>query len=333
MTKATRRELLAAGVAAGAAVAGAAGAGAAPEAKRPDGGRLPRRPLGKTGAEVSVLALGGYHLGTLASEKEAARLVHEAMEHGLDFFDNAWEYHDGKSELWLGNALEGRRDRAFVMTKLCSHGRNGRTAMEQLETSLRRLRTDHLDLWQLHEVIYADDPRRHFEGGAVEALARAKKEGKVRFVGFTGHKSPALHLEMLARGFPFDTVQLPLNPLDGTFESFERQVLPVLAKQQIAALGMKAMNGTGAVVKEKLLTAEECLRYALGLPVAAVVSGIDSAKVLRENVAIAKRPPMDEAERAALRERVRPVAAAGSHEAYKVSRGFDGPIGRAHHDL
>ncbi len=209
-------------------------------------GPLPRRPLGSTGAQVSILALGGYHLGDVASEAEAVRIVHAALDHGLDFFDNAWEYHDGKSEQRLGKALAGRRDRAFLMTKVCTHGRDAKVAMRQLEESLRRLRTDYLDLWQVHECVYENDPERHYApGGVLEALTRAKQQGKVRFVGFTGHKDPAIHLEMLRRGYPFDTVQMPINCFDAWYRSFAEHVVPVARRRKLGILGMKSLSGKG----------------------------------------------------------------------------------------
>jgi uncharacterized protein len=296
--------------------------------------QLSRRPLGTTGIEVSMLALGGAHLGKADSEREAIRIVHEAIDAGLTFMDNAWEYHDGRSEEWMGRALEGRRHKAFLMTKVCTHGRDKRIAMQQLEQSLRRLRTDYLDLWQIHEVIYEDDPDRHFApGGAAEALLDAKQQGKVRFIGFTGHKDPAIHLKMLSRGFPFDTCQLPLNCFDGTFRSFEHEVLPALHRLGIAALGMKTLGGNGEVIKQGIVTAEECLRYALSLPIAAIVSGIDSVEVLRQNIAIAQRfVPMTAADMETLRHRVARYAADGRFELYKSSRHYDGPIGRAQHE-
>jgi aryl-alcohol dehydrogenase-like predicted oxidoreductase len=299
-------------------------------------GPLPRRPLGKTGVDVALLALGGYHFGTLASLEDAKRLVHEALDHGLDFFDSAWEYHKGKAEDWLGLALQDRRDRAFVMTKVCTHGRDAGTAMQMLEDSLRRLRTDHLDLWQIHEVMYADDPERHYApGGVLEAFARAKQQGKVRFVGFTGHKSPAIHLEMLARGFAFDTVQMPLNAFDGTgFHSFEHQVLPRLNERGIAALGMKSMGGVGDPVKQGVLTAAEALGYAMSLPVASVVSGIDSMAVLHQNLNLAGGfTPLPEAELARIRAKVAPAATEGRYELFKTTTSYDGEEGRGQHGL
>jgi aryl-alcohol dehydrogenase-like predicted oxidoreductase len=297
-------------------------------------GPVPRRALGRTGVEVSLLCLGGYHLGTLADEAEAARVVHFAMDHGVDFFDNAWEYHDGKSEEWLGNALAGRRDKAFVMTKVCTHGRDAAVAMTMLEESLRRLRTDHIDLWQVHEVIYDSDPAlHHARGGVLEALDRAKQQGKVRFVGFTGHKDPAIHLAMLEGGHAYDAVQMPLNCFDGAgFRSFEQRVLPVLAKKGIAALAMKSMGGGGDAVKKGIVTPEEALGYAMSLPVAAVVTGVDSLAVLNQNLSIAGGfAPWSDAEMTALRDRVRPMAVDGRFELFKTSKKYDGKPGREQH--
>lgn len=299
----------------------------------PPSANIPKRPLGRTGVEVSVLALGGAHLGEVKSVQEATRIVHEAIDAGLTFMDNAWEYNDGRSEEWMGKALEGRREKAFLMTKVCTHGRDKKVAMQQLEQSLRRLRTDHLDLWQIHEVIYDNDPDLHFApGGAVEALQEAKRQGKVRFIGFTGHKDPAIHLKMLLHDFPFDTCQLPLNCFDGSFRSFEQQVLPELNRRGIAPLAMKTLGGSGDSVKRQVVSAQEALTYALSLPVAAVVSGIDSVKVLRQNLEVAGRfTPMKSEEMAALRRRVARYAADGRFELYKTSKYYDGPPGREQH--
>jgi aryl-alcohol dehydrogenase-like predicted oxidoreductase len=296
---------------------------------------IPRRPLGQTGLEVSVLCLGGYHLGTVASKPEAARLLDEALDAGVNFMDNAWEYHDGRAEEWMGAALKGKRQQVVLMTKVCSHGRDKKIAMQQLEQSLRRLQTDYLDLWQIHEVVYPDDPDRHFApGGATEALLEAKQQGKVRHIGFTGHKDPAIHLSMLRRGFPFDTCQLPLNVFDASYRSFEHEVLPVLLEQGIAPLGMKALSGNGASVKEGIVTAEEALRYVLSLPVASVVTGIDSETVLRQNLDIARRfQPMSRGEMDHLRARVASYAATGKYELFKSTDTYDGPIGRQQHRI
>ncbi|MBI4400453.1 MAG: aldo/keto reductase [Nitrospirae bacterium] len=311
------------------------GSGESPAGPRKATGEIPRRPLGRTGIEVSVLTLGGAHLGRAGSEAEAMRIVQEAVDAGITFMDNAWEYYDGRSEEWMGRALEGRRQKVFLMTKVCTHGRDKNVAMQQLEESLRRLRTDYLDLWQIHEVIYEDDPDRHFApGGAAEALLEAKRQGKVRLIGFTGHKDPKIHLKMLQHDFPFDACQLPLNVFDGTFRSFERDVLPELTRRGIAPLAMKTLSGNGDPVKQRVITVEEALRYVLSLPVATIVSGIDSREVLQQNLDIVRRfVPMTAQEMSALRTRVAVYAADGRFELFKSSRAYDGRIGREQHGL
>ena len=296
---------------------------------------IPRRPFGKTGEQVSILGLGGWHLGVPKTDRDAVRLVHEAIDSGVTFMDNAWDYNDGVSEERMGKALHGRRDQVFLMTKLCTHGRDGRTAMRQLEESLRRLGTDHLDLWQIHEVAFDDEPRRHFaKGGAVEALDRARQQGKVRFVGFTGHKDPALHLEMLSYDYAWDSCQLPLNCFDGSFRSFEQRVLPELARRGIAPIGMKSFCGDARGLKAKAVTPAEALSYALSLPVVTVVSGMESPRVLRQNVAIARGfRSMSAAARQRLRRRVAGLAADGRFELYKISAAFEGAESRRVHGL
>ena len=211
---------------------------------------IPLRPFGRTGETVSALGLGGFHLGEIPTERECTSLVHRAIDAGVTFMDNAWEYNGGVSETRMGKALAGGwRQKVFLMTKVCTHGRDAKTAMRMLEESLRRLKTDYLDLWQVHEVAYWGDPERHFaKGGVIEALDRAKAKGLVRFVGFTGHKDPALHLQMLAYGYPFDSCQLPLNCFDATFRSFEQQVLPELQRQGVGAHGLKALGGGGGML-------------------------------------------------------------------------------------
>ncbi len=213
------------------------------------------------------------------------------------------------------------------------HGRDKRVALKQLDDSLRRLKTDHLDLWQIHEVVYENDPELHFApGGAVEALIIAREQGKVRFVGFTGHKSPALHLAMLAHDFAFDSVQMPLSGFDANFRSFEREVLPVLLERGIAPIGMKSLNGTADAVKKRVIKAEDAIRYAMSLPVTTTVSGMDSLTVLRKNVAIARAfVPMTIEEKNAHRQRCAATAQDGRFELYKVSIAFDGPEGRKQH--
>src|SRR6185436_2848597 len=223
---------------------------------------VPRRPFGRHPDPVSIIGLGGYHLGKARTKAEAVRIVHEAIDAGINFLDNAWEYHDGESERRMGRAIADRRDSVFLMTKVCTHGRDAKFALRQLDDSLRRLRTEYLDLWQIHECVYHNDPERHFEpGGVIEALDRAKRQGKVRYVGFTGHKSPALHLEMLAHDYPWDACQLPLNCFDASFRSFERDVLPELNRRGIAAIGMKSLSGDARPVKAKLVSAQEALAY------------------------------------------------------------------------
>jgi uncharacterized protein len=295
--------------------------------------QIPRRPLGKTNAQVSIIGLGGYHLGAVESRDLAIRLVQEAVDAGINFFDNAWEYNDHRSEEWMGLGLQGRRDKVFLMSKVCTHGRDKKVAMQQLEESLKRLGTDHLDLWQIHEVIYENDPDLHFaKGGAVEALDEAKKQGKVRFVGFTGHKSPAIHLKMLAHEYPFDAVQMPLNCFDATFRSFEGQVLPELQRRGIAALGMKSLGGDGQPIVYGVVKAEEALRYAMSLPVATTISGVDSLDVLRQNVAIARGfQPMPPQEMQALRDRCKASSGDGHLELFKTSKKYDGKVGREQH--
>src|SRR6202453_2066358 len=193
---------------------------------------IPVRNFGKHGDQISALGLGGHHLGDAEDEQTAVQIVHEAVDGGITFFDNCWEYNRGKSENWMGKGLKGRRDRVFLMTKVCTHGRDASLGTQMLEESLRRLQTDHLDLWQIHGVCFDNDPELAYaEGGVLEALELAKKQGKTRFVGFSGHKDPAIHLDMIRRGYQFDTVQMPLNCLDAGFRSFEKQVLPELNKR------------------------------------------------------------------------------------------------------
>lgn len=294
---------------------------------------IPLRPLGATGVMVSALGLGGYHIGKMKSERDAIRIVHAAIDAGITFMDNAWEYHEGRAETLMGKAIADRRERVFLMTKVCTHGRGKREAMRQLEQSLRRLRTEVLDLWQVHECVYDNDPERHFaKGGVIEALDEARRQGKVRFVGFTGHKHPDIHLAMLGHDYKFDTCQLPLNCFDASFRSFEQEVLPVLVGRGIAALGMKSLSGDGRQVKRKVVTAEEALRYAMSLPVATTISGIDSMRVLKQNLRVADGfKPMSRRQMDALRKRVRDEAEDGRFELYKTTAAHEGPVGRKQH--
>jgi aryl-alcohol dehydrogenase-like predicted oxidoreductase len=329
-----RREFLGrAGLSGAAALAGAVARAGPVELSDAGADRVPKKPFGKTGEKVSVIGIGGYTLGQAPSYEEAERIVHEAIDAGVTFFDNAWDYHDGKSEEWMGQALRGKRDKVFLMTKVCTHGRDRKVAMRQLEQSLKRLQTDHLDLWQIHECVYYNDPDRHFaKGGVVEALDEARNQGKVRYVGFTGHKDPTIHLDMLSRGYAFDSVQMPLNCFDATYRSFEQRVLPEALKRGMAALGMKSMGGGGEPVLWGAVTPEEALRYAMSLPVAVAISGIDALSVLRQNLAVACGfKPLTEKEMQALRDRCAPLAADGHLELYKSSMRYDGKEGREQH--
>ncbi len=294
---------------------------------------VPRRPMGKTGLEVSILGMGGYHLGTAAGQPEVNNMVAKAMDHGINFFDNAWEYHEGVSEERVGAALKGKRDRAIVMTKVCTHGRKKDVAMRMLEESLVRLQTDHLDVWQIHEVIYYNDPEKCYApDGVLEALTTAKQQGKVRFVGFTGHKNPSIHLAMLQGGYPFDTVQMPLNPLDDSFRSFQREVLPMAAQKGLAVFGMKSMGGSGEMISKGALTPTEALGFAMSLPgVSTTISGMDSMQVLDQNLEILRNfKPLTNEQMEALRTHGKQFQD-GRYELYKSTMKYDGDVGREQH--
>ncbi len=296
---------------------------------------IPVRALGKTGVDVSILGVGGAHLSK-PEEQEAIRIVHEAIDGGVTFMDNAWEYGDGESERRMGKALAqgGYRDRAFLMTKDCAHDRNAEHSMQKLEESLRQLQTDHLDLWQIHEVVWDDDPERILApGGSLEALVKAKEQGKVRFIGFTGHKSPHLHRQLLESGVPWDTVQMPINVFDAHFSSFQHKILPMCLEQGIGVIGMKSNAGGHIQKSGSDILPEEGLRYSLGLPVSVVVSGMDSLEVLRKNMAVADDfTPYGEHEIDALLERARPLGEQGRFEPFKSSHAYDGAEGRKDHN-
>jgi aryl-alcohol dehydrogenase-like predicted oxidoreductase len=296
---------------------------------------IPRRRFGKTDVQISALGMGGHHLAAAKDEKTAVDLVHRAVEGGITFYDTCWEYQRGKSEDWLGKGLKGRRDKVFLMSKVCTHGRDGKLAMQMLEQTLRRLQTDHLDLWQIHGVVFQNDPDLFSRpGGAREALEEAKRDGKVRFTGFTGHKDPDVHLAMLNTGYAFDSVQMPLNPFDSHFFSFEKKVLPVLNQRGIAALGMKPICGHGSPVQHGVFTAEELLRYAMSLPVATTITGMEEVGILEQNLKVAQGfTPLGESEMQALRDRAKPYAGDGRFELYKVSLQFDNPEARLAHDF
>ena len=294
----------------------------------PSGARAQMRELGKTGVRVSIVGLGGYHLG-IPSEKEAVRIVRRALDQGMNFLDNCWDYNDGKSEERMGKALrDGYRQKAFLMTKL--DGRTAQSAREQLEQSLKRLQTDLIDLVQIHEVIRDDDPERSFaKGGCIEALLEARKAGKLRFIGFTGHKDPRIHRHMIetaaANGFHFETVQMPLNVLDAHYRSFEKEVLPLALKEGIAVLGMKSM-AAGLILESGAAGAVDCLRYAMSVPgVSVTITGCDSEGVLEQALWMALHfKPMTDAARAQLLARTAPAAQAGKWEKFKTTQQFDG---------
>jgi aryl-alcohol dehydrogenase-like predicted oxidoreductase len=296
---------------------------------------IPLKSFGKTGVQISAMGLGGHHLGAAENEQTAVEIVHRAIDGGVTFFDCCWEYNRGKSEDWLGKGVKGLRDKVFLMTKVCTHGRGAALGIQMLEQSLRRLQTDHLDLWQIHGVGFENDPDLFIRpGGAAEALTKAKKDGKVRFVGFTGHKDPDVHLAMLKTGFPFDAVQMPLNPFDANFSSFEQKVLPMLNQSGIAALAMKPIGGHGEPVQKGVFTAAELLRYSMSLPVATTITGVSEPHILDQNLKIAQGfTPFSESEMEALRQRAKPYAGDGHFELYKTSIKYDNPEARLAHDF
>jgi diketogulonate reductase-like aldo/keto reductase len=290
---------------------------------------MPYRTLGRSGERVSAIGLGGYHLGKPAlEEQEAIQLVRQAIDRGINFMDNCWDYNGGMSEIRMGKALkDGYRGKVFLMTKI--DGRTRALAARQIDESLKRLQTDHIDLMQFHEVIRLEDPDRIFaEGGAMEAMLEARKAGKVRYIGFTGHKDPYVHLRMLeaarTRQFHFDAVQMPLNVMDAHFRSFGHQVLPVLVHEGIAALGMKCF-GDHDILDSKTVKPIECLHYCLNLPIAVQITGIDSQVVLDQAFeAVRTFKPMPAAQVASLLERTRTAAADGKYEPFKTTARNDG---------
>jgi len=328
-THPNRREFLQA-TAAGLAATGLGLAAADPPEKN-DGG-IPLRPLGKTGEKVSILGLGGFH-STTKTEDESVRLIRRAVEEGVTFLDNCWDYHDGVAEERMGKALhDGKlRDRVFLMTKCC--GRTAKDAQSNLEDSLRRLKTDRLDLWQFHEIIYDNDPDWIFEsGGAFEFAMKAREQGRVRFVGFTGHKDPSIHLKMLGKPYDWSTVQMPLNVMDAHFRSFQHLVLPELVRRGIGPIAMKSLGGAGHIVDTAGIPAEDAIRYVLSLPISTLVSGIDSDKVLEQNLKIAREfKPMTAEETAAVESKTRKLAGDGRFELFKSSKVYDGKVHRKQH--
>ncbi len=337
--KGSRREFLQAGLAAGATLSLAQGL-LARQKDSPAG--LPTRPLGETGVDVPILCLGGWHIGKGAQEdgeQAAIALMHEAIDQGIAFFDNAWDYHDGYAEELMGRALAqgGYRDRVFLMTKNC--GRDYVGARACLEDSLRRLQTDRLDLWQFHEINYEADPDRVFETGGARAALEALEAGKVRFVGFTGHKHPNMLNAMLDREFPWASVQLPINVCDHHYVSFVHQVVPRCLERGIGVLGMKSFGGSpdgqnGILPQQGIANAEQCRRYALSQPIASLVVGIRNRRDLLQELEIGRGfQPMPEDELNALLASTEAAAAEGRFEMFKSTRDFDGPYHKKQHGI
>ena len=316
----------AAAVAAGAQLATADAASAA-------SGGLPMRPLGRTGADVSVLCLGGWHIGYAASRDRAAaiKVMHAAIDQGVTFFDNSWDYHDGGSEQVMGQALAsgGRRDKVFLMTKGCERDYAG--ALRCIDESLARLRTDYLDLWQFHEIIYENDPEWVFENGGIRAAMEAKQAGKIRHIGFTGHRDPRVHRIMLDKPFEWETVQLPINMMDAHFRSFREHIVPICQRRGAGVIGMKGLGG-GVIPNQAGIDAEVCIRYALSQPIASLVVGVTTMDELLANVATARAfGPMSQEEQQALLASVRAVAGDGRYELYKTTQRMDGPYHAKQH--
>ena len=291
-----------------------------------DGG-LPMRALGKTGADVSVLCLGGWHIGFAAQqdEAEAIRIMHAAVDEGMTFFDNAWDYHDGYSEIVMGKALamDGKRDKVFLMTKGCDRDYAG--ALRCIDESLKRLKTDYLDLWQFHEIVYDNDPDWVFEQGGIQAAIEAKEAGKIRHIGFTGHRDPRIHQTMLDKPFDWETVQLPINMMDAQFRSFLTEIVPQCVDRGAGVIGMKTLGG-GVITGQAGISADTCIRYALSQPVSSIVVGTTSMDELQQNVASARSfAPMPETDQAALLASVKDVAGDGRYELYKTTQRMDGP--------
>jgi predicted aldo/keto reductase-like oxidoreductase len=296
---------------------------------------LPTRVLGRTQVRVPIIGIGGWHLGEMQDEAEAIRVMHAAIDEGLTFFDNSWDYQDGHAEERMGKALamDNRRDKVFLMSKNCNRDYAG--SMKCLEDSLRRLQTDHLDLWQFHECNWDNDPDWIFETGGIEAALEARRAGKIRFIGFTGHRDPRIHLNMLSKPHDWDTAQMPINIMDAHYRSFQNQVVPVCLEKNTGVIGMKGLGGgwpDGRLLSNAGLTPEECYRFCLSLPVSVQVMGINSMTHLQQDLAIARGfTPMSTSEMQAAAARVKALAGDGRHEQFKSTTSFDGPYHRAQH--
>jgi aryl-alcohol dehydrogenase-like predicted oxidoreductase len=296
---------------------------------------MPTRILGRTGVRVSILGIGGWHIGSIKDDNEAIRIMHTAVDEGLTFFDNAWDYHDGRSEELMGKALsmDGYRSKVFLMTKNCERDYAG--SMKNLEDSLRRMKTDRIDLWQFHEMVYDNDPDWVFEKGGMKAALEARKAGKVRFIGFTGHKDPRIHLKMLGKPHDWDSAQMPINVMDPFYRSFEKEVVPECLKKNVGVIGMKGLGGgtaNGRFISHAGMTSDECYRYCLSRPVSVQVVGINSMALLKQDIALARAfKPLSADESKQLLSRVRDVAGDGRHELFKSTKFYDGPHHRKQH--
>ncbi len=300
------------------------------------GGGVPTRRLGRTDEQVSILCVGGAHLGRAAQddgEATAMRLAHAAVDNGVFFWDNAWMYHDGYAEEFMGKALEGRRDRVFLMTK--NSGRDEKLSRQCLDDSLRRLRTDYIDLWQFHEINYDNDPDWVFDRGGLKVALEAQRAGKVRYIGFTGHKHPGIHVRMLNKGFDWATSQMPINPMDHFYRSFQREVVPLCLAKDVGVIGMKCLGGGPRVAEIPSTTsvsAEMCVRWALSLPVSSIVRGYLRMDQLMADVRIARGfRPLDAEERDRIMALAAPEAGDGRHEHFKSTQRYDGPLYRSMH--
>jgi predicted aldo/keto reductase-like oxidoreductase len=295
---------------------------------------VPTRPLGQTGVRVSILGLGGHHAARPKEEADCIRLIHAAIDEGITFMDNAWEYHNGRAEDVMGKALamDGKRKKVFLMTKVCDRDYKG--AMAQLDESLRRLKTDYLDLWQFHECNYYNDPEYLMQDGGLQAALEAKKTGKVRFIGFTGHKHPRIHNKMLSLPIEWDACQMPINILDAGFESFRQHTVPECNRKGVGVIGMKGCGGDGRMLTDQVVTVEECYRYFLSQPVSTQVVGLASMEHLQSALAIARNlKPMDEEEVAAILRRAHRVMSDGRYERFKTTQMFDSGHHRKQHGL
>lgn len=292
-------------------------------AQRASPSGVPTRLLGATGERVSCIGLGGYHIADQDSVAGSIRIIRTAIDHGITFMDNSWDYHDGESERRMGQALrDGYRQKVFLMTKI--DGRTRKAAASQIDESLRRLQTDYIDLLQFHEIIRRSDPDRIIApDGGMEAAEAARKAGKIRFIGFTGHKDPKIHLKMIATGFPFATAQMPLNVMDAHYRSFQHEVVPVCQQKGIGVLGMKSM-GDSVILRSGVVTAPECLRYSLSLPASVIITGCDTLENVQQAVnAAVNYQPFQLPELAELLQRTRAAAESGQYEPFKNTHEFD----------